>query len=121
LEQSEDAFMVKLQSFVVNRLPEDAQTKFWLSLGKGGSSNAVHAEEGWSVFGLQKLCAVVAETDQSREAIEEDLLTLVSPQPKLAPGELPPPAPEKIEINEMTQHVLNSMFGEVRSVNDPAN
>ena len=120
LEQTEDALMVKLQTFVANRLPEDAQTKFWLSLGKGGSTNAVHAEEGWSVFGLQKLCAVLAETDQSREAIEEELLALVSPQPKLAPGELPPPAAEKVEINEMTQHVLNSMFGEVRSANEPA-
>lgn len=119
LEQTEDAFMVKLQAFVANRLPEDAQTKFWLSLGKGGSSNAVHAEEGWSVFGLQKLCAVLAEADQSREALEDELLALVSPQPKLAPGELPPPAPEKIEINEMTQHVLNSMFGEVRSAQEP--
>ena len=120
LEQTEDALMVKLQTFVANRLPEDAQTKFWLSLGKGGSTNAVHAEEGWSVFGLQKLCAVLTETDQSREAIEEELLALVSPQPKLAPGELPPPAAEKVEINEMTQHVLNSMFGEVRSANEPA-
>lgn len=120
LEQTEDAFMAKLQSFVANRLPEDAQTKFWLSLGKGGSSNAVHAEEGWSVFGLQKLSAVLAETDQTREAFEEELLTLVSPQPKLAPGELPAPATEKVVINEMTQHVLNSMFGEVRSANEPA-
>jgi hypothetical protein len=120
LEETEDAFMVKLQTYVANRLPEDAQTKFWLSLGKGGSTNAVHAEEGWSVFGLQKLCAVLAETDQSREGLEEELLALVSPQPKLAPGELPPPAAEKVEINEMTQHVLNSMFGEIRSANEPS-
>jgi hypothetical protein len=121
LEQTEDALMVKLQTFVANRLPEDVQTKFWLSLGKGGSTNAVHAEEGWSVFGLQKLCAVLTEIDLSREALEEELLALVSPQPKQAPGELPAPAaPEKVEINEMTQHVLNSMFGEVRSANEPA-
>ena len=119
LEQTEDAFMVKLQAFVASRLPEDAQTKFWLSLGKGGSSNAVHAEEGWSVFGLQKLCAVLTETDQSPEMLEEELLALVSPQRKLAPGELPPPATEKVEINEMAQHVLNSMFGEVRSSSEP--
>ncbi|MEX5213259.1 MAG: hypothetical protein NW703_03750 [Nitrospiraceae bacterium] len=119
LEQTEDAFMVKLQAFVAGRLPEDVQTKFWLSLGKGGSSNAVHAEEGWSVFGLQKLSAVLTETDQRPEALEEELLALVSPQRKLAPGELPPPATEKVEINEMAQHVLNSMFGEVRSANEP--
>ena len=104
---------------LARRFPPDPRCRRRHRAGARDFSAAVHAEEGWSVFGLQKLCAVLAEADQSREALEEELLALVSPQPKLAPGELPPPAPEKIEINEMTQHVLNSMFGEVRSAQEP--
>lgn len=120
LERTEDAFMDKVQAFVWNRLPEETQTKFWLSMVKGASTNAVHSELGWSVFGLQRLNAVLTELDLSPEAVEQELLARVAPKPKLTEGQLPDPAEAKQEIGELAQHVLNSFFGDSRSSNEVA-
>ncbi len=120
LERTEDAFMEKVNGFVWNRLPEEVQTKFWLSIVKGASSNAVHAELGWSVFGLQRLNAVLGDIDLSPEAVEYELLARIAPKPKMAAGELPAPTEAPQEIGELAQHVLNSFFGDSRSGNEVA-
>ncbi len=118
LERTESAFMDKAQAFVWNRIPEETQTKFWLSIVKGGSTNAVHAELGWSVFGLQRLNAVLSEIDLSPESLEQELKARLSPKPKVPAGELPVPSEAAPHISEMAEHVLNSFFGDGRSANE---
>ncbi|GKS58102.1 hypothetical protein YTPLAS18_16290 [Nitrospira sp.] len=118
LERTEDAFMDKVQRFVWNRLPEEVQTKFWLSIVKGASSNAVHAELGWSVFGLQRLNAVLGDVDMAPDAVEQELLARIAPKPKAAAGELADSGEAKPEIGELAQHVLNSFFGDGRYNNE---
>ncbi len=118
LERTESAFMDKVQAFVWNRLPEETQTKFWLSMVKGGSTNAVHSELGWSVFGLQRLNAVLGETDLSPESLEQELKARVAPKPKVPAGELTDQSEAAPHIGEMAEHVLNSFFGDGRSANE---
>lgn len=118
LERTESSFMDKAQAFVWNRLPEDTQTKFWLSIVKGGSSNAVHAELGWSVFGLQRLNAILGEIDLSPDSLEQELRVRVAPKPKAPAGELPDQTEAPPHIGELAQHVLNSFFGDTRSSNE---
>lgn len=74
LERTEEAFMEKLQAFLWNRLPEESQTKFWISMVKGGSTNAVHSEEGWSVFGLQRLNALLSDIEMTEDGVRAELM-----------------------------------------------
>lgn len=121
LERTEEAFMEKVQAFMWNRLPEEVQTKFWLSMVKGGSTNAVHSELGWSVFGLQRLNALLGDLDMTHEGIEAELLARLAPKPKLPEGQLPEPTEEaKPVVGELAAHVLSSFFGDARSSNEVA-
>lgn len=113
LERTEDALVDKLHKFVWGTLGEDLEAKFWLSLVHGASSNAVHSEPTRSLFGLQRLMAILAEVDGSPDALEQELLTRTAPAskevPALADGTV---QPEPEVIGQMQQHVLNSFMGE---------
>ena len=113
LERTEDALVDKLHKFVWGTLGEDLEAKFWLSLVHGASSNAVHSEPTRSLFGLQRLMAILAEVDGSPDALEQELLTRTAPTakevPALADGTV---QPEPEVIGQMQQHVLNSFMGE---------
>ncbi|MES4786563.1 MAG: hypothetical protein C4294_12865 [Nitrospiraceae bacterium] len=67
-----------------------------------------------SLFALQRLSAIQGEMDLSPEALEQDLLALISPTPKVTADSLEEPKPSEIELSEMGQHVLRSMMGEER-------
>lgn len=121
LERTEEAFMEKVQAFIWNRLPEEIQTKFWLSMVKGGSTNAVHSELGWSVFGLQRLNALMGDLDLSQDGVEAELFARLAPKPKLPEGQLPESTEDaKPVVGELAAHVLNSFFGDARSSNEVA-
>ncbi|MBS0169930.1 MAG: hypothetical protein JSR62_06205 [Nitrospira sp.] len=116
LERTEEALVEKLRTFAWGTLGEDVEAKFWLSLVHGASSNAVHSENTRSVFGLQRLLAVLSEIDSSPDALEEELLTRTAPIPKDVPeltDETTQPKPE--EMGQMQQHVLNSFIGELHN------
>ncbi|HET9962672.1 MAG TPA: hypothetical protein VFQ34_10080 [Nitrospiraceae bacterium] len=112
LERTEEALLEKLQAFAWGMLPEDVEGKFWLSLVHGASTNAVHSEPTRSVFGLQRLLAVLSDIDVEPDAIEQELLTRTAPTPKDEAPALEAPAASEVEINEMQQHILHSFLGE---------
>ncbi len=117
LERTEDALVDKLHKFVWGTLGEDLEAKFWLSLVHGASSNAVHSEPTRSLFGLQRLMAILSEVDGSPDALEQELLTRTAPTAKetlALADEAAQPATE--EVGQMKQHVLNSFIGELRDV-----
>jgi hypothetical protein len=109
LERTEAQLLDKLSSLAWGGLPEDVETKFWLSLVQGASSNAVHSEITRSLFGLQRLAAILNDFDSSPEALDEAMLARSMPKSQEAQAQLPPPEPT---TNEMKEHVLRSMFGE---------
>ncbi|MCC2640971.1 MAG: hypothetical protein K0S45_1384 [Nitrospira sp.] len=116
LERTEDALVIRLQAFVWGTLGEDIEAKFWLSLVHGASSNAVHSENTRSLFGLQRLMAILAEIDASPEALEQELLTRTAPTAKetlALPEETTQTEAE--QIGQMQQHVLNSFMGELHN------
>jgi len=116
LERTEEALVEKLRTFAWGTLGEDLEAKFWLSLVHGASSNAVHSENTRSLFGLQRLMAVLSEIDSSPDALEQELLTRTAPVAKEALA-LPDEAaqPKQEEMGQMQQHVLTSFIGELHN------
>jgi hypothetical protein len=111
LERTETQLLEKLSTLAWGALNEDVESKFWLSLVQGGSSNAVHSEVTRSLFGLQRLAAVLNDFDSSPEALDEALLARSTPTAHEVPAELLEKPAEPL-TNEMKEHVLKSMFGE---------
>ena len=112
LERTEPQLLDKLTALASGNLTEDVESKFWLSLVQGASSNAVHSEITRSLFGLQRLAAVLNDFDSSPEALIETLLARSAPKAEEMPAQLAgKPATEAV-TNEMKEHVLKSMFGE---------
>ena len=112
LERTEAQLLEKLSSLAWGTLNEDVESKFWLSLVQGGSSNAVHSEITRSLFGLQRLTAILNDFDSSPETLDEALLARSTPRLHEAPAELTEKASAEPMTNEMKEHVLKSMFGE---------
>ena len=112
LERTETELIEKETSMAWGSLNEDVEAKFWLSLVQGASSNAVHSEITRSLFGLQRLAAILNDLDTSAPALDEALLSRATPKAFEQPAELPEPAPADAATNEMKEHVLKSMFGE---------
>lgn len=111
LERTETQLLEKLSTLAWGALNEDVEAKFWLSLVQGGSSNAVHSEITRSLFGLQRLAAVLNDFDSSPEALDEAMLARSTPTAHEVPAELLEKPAEPL-TNEMKEHVLKSMFGE---------
>ena len=110
LERTEAELLDKLSALASGGLTEEVESKFWLSLVQGASSNAVHSETTRSLFGLQRLAAVLNDFDSSADALDEALLARSAPKSQHVP-ELPE-KPAEPAMNEMKEHVLKSMFGE---------
>lgn len=109
LERTETQLLEKLSTLAWGDLTEDVESKFWLALVQGASSNAVHSEVTRSLFGLQRLAAVLNDFETSPEALDEALLARSTPKSQEAQAQLPSPDPV---TNDMKEHVLRSMFGE---------
>ena len=112
LERTEAQLLEKLAALASGNLTEDVESKFWLSLVQGASSNAVHSEITRSLFGLQRLAAILNDFDSSPEALIETLLARSAPKVEDMPAELPGQPSTEAVTNEMKEHVLKSMFGE---------
>jgi mRNA-degrading endonuclease toxin of MazEF toxin-antitoxin module len=110
LERTEAELIEKETSMAWGSLNEDVEAKFWLSLVQGASSNAVHSEITRSLFGLQRLFAILNDLDTSATGLDEALLSQATPKSVEQPVELPGPAADE-KTNEMKEHVLKSMFG----------
>ena len=111
LERTETNLLEKLTTLAWAGLTEDVETKFWLSLCQGASSNAVHSEITRSLFGLQRFAAILNDLDTSVAALDEVLLARATPKAREDQGLLEKKPAEPVS-NEMQEHVLKSMFGE---------
>jgi hypothetical protein len=113
LEKTEEALVEKLQAFIAGALPEESEGRFWLSLVHGASSNAVHSETTRTVFGLQRLFAILGDFDDSDDALEHHLLSKTAPISKEDPALLETSIdPSKEELSELQEHILRSFVGE---------
>jgi hypothetical protein len=111
LERTETNLIEKLTALAWGNLSEDVEGKFWLSLVQGASSNAVHSEITRSLFGLQRLAAILNDLDTSTASLDEVMLARAMPKAHEDQAALPEKPAEPVP-NEMKEHVLKSMFGE---------
>lgn len=113
LERTESALIDKLTLLAWGSLGEDIETKFWLSLVHGGSSNAMHSEITRNLFGLHRLTAILNDMDTSQEGIDEELLKRTAPAPKAEAAALEGPGAEEPKpLTEIQQAILNNFRGE---------
>lgn len=100
LERTEAALVEKLTALASRTMPEDIEVRFWPSVAQ-------------SLFALQRLAAIQAETDTSHEALEQTLLSCVSPRPKVTEGTVQEETkPSEVQLSEMGEHILRSFIGE---------
>lgn len=113
LEGTETALIEKLRTFAAGRMPEELETRFWLSIIQESRHQAEYGSTAVSVFALQRLSAILDELDLSPEALESDLLARIAPTPKVqASEEAGETADLEPKLGEMGQHVLQSFKGE---------
>jgi hypothetical protein len=113
LEGSEDQLMAKLSLFAAGRMAEEEEAKFWMTLIQEFRHRAEYGSTPYSLFGLQRLSAILEEMDMSPEALQEDLLARASPIPKAGQADQEQKeAPA--QLGPMSEHILRSMFGEER-------
>jgi len=112
-EGTEATLVEKLMAFAAGTFPEDQESRFWLSLVQESRTNAEYGDRTKSLFPLQRLSAILTEMDTSPDALEQELMSRVSPKPKAPAGE---PLKEKgaadLQLGEMGEHVLKSFLGE---------
>jgi hypothetical protein len=102
LDKTEASLMEKLTAFALKTIPEDMESRAWLSISL-------------SLFALQRLSAIQSERDMDDAALDQILLQRASPAPK-EPELLPQPETDKptIQSADWEEHILRSMRGEDR-------
>src|SRR6185295_14469677 len=112
LEGSEEELMGKLTTFAAGKMKEDEETRFWGSLIQEFRHRAEYGSSPYSLFGLQRLSAILEETDSSLDALEQDLMARIAPTPKATEAALEESKKTPAELGQIGEHVLRSMFGE---------
>jgi hypothetical protein len=113
-EGTEGALLDKLKAFTYGSLPEDVESRFWLSIVQDTRAAVEHTVKIQSLFSLQRLCAIQDERDTTRETLEQDLLDRITPRPKAVASQVSEQPAGEPQLGEMGQHVLKSMLGEER-------
>ena len=115
LERTEEKLMEKLGMFLSGGMTEQEESKFWTSITKVNDSefSGSWQSHARSILAFQRLHALLNDMDLSDEALEEELLTRVTP--KAPDDQLATPDEEEkpVELGEMGLGVLNAFAGEV--------
>ena len=113
LERTEEALLDKLRDFAAGILSEEIETRFWLTIVQETSQLTEYGSRLQSLFALQRLAAILAEMATAPDALEQELLSRVSPKPKtVATQPLEEKKAEAPELSDMGEHVLKSFIGE---------
>ncbi len=102
LDKTEASLMEKLTVFALKTIPEDIESRAWLSISL-------------SLFALQRLSALQAERDMDGAALEQLLLQRTAPAPKEPESPTQPETDaQTIQSADWEEHILRSMRGEDR-------
>lgn len=101
-ERTETSLVEKLTALVTRAMTEDMESRLWTTIAK-------------SLFSLQRLLIILNDQETSPDALDEALITRVSPTPKVAADQASAESPATAgEMSEWKEHVLKSMYGEER-------
>ena len=101
LDRTESSLMERLAVFAARMTPEEFESRAWLAISQ-------------SLFALQRLSTIQTEQDSDHTTLEQILLQRTAPAPKAAAE--PPSAEDAakpVQLDEMGEHVLRSMKGEM--------
>lgn len=111
LERTETHLMDTITALAYGTMPEEVEGRFWQSMTQDTKHAAEYGSLIPSLFALQRYSALLGESDAEPDAVEQDLLTRVSPKAKavIARPEAEQPT---AQLGDMTEHVLRSFTGE---------
>ena len=112
MEGSEDTLLQKLRAFTVGGLPEDAESRLWMNMVQDVRHGAEHGARPFSLFALQRLSAILSETDSSDDVLEREVLGRIEASRAVEASEQPEDKkPEEVQLGDMAEHVLRSLRG----------
>ncbi|MGH7256653.1 MAG: hypothetical protein ACREI3_12860, partial [Nitrospirales bacterium] len=112
IDGPEQEFMERLRSFANGTMPEERETRFWLTLIQDTRPGAEYGSQPRNLFGLQRLLALLSEIDPLPDALEADLLARLAPTPKVAPEPEEPSPASEFQTTEIQEHILKSFRGD---------
>ena len=115
IERTEEALLEKLTALADGTMAEEMESGFWQLITRVHDSEHSGAWDNHTraIFALQRLSAIQSDIDPSPEDLEDDLMKIITPQPK---GEaLPAPEQEEQapELGDQALGVLNAFMGEI--------
>jgi hypothetical protein len=108
LERTEGELLDKLAAFAEGTMPEEQENRFWMALIQESRHNAEYGSTPYSLYGLQRLSAILDEMDTSLDGLEKNLVARITPVSKTDEATLEEPKP----LGQMGEHVLRSMYGD---------
>ena len=115
VERTEEALLEKLKNLADGTMPEELESSFWQIITRVHDSEHAGAWDNHirAIFALQRLSAIQSDIEPTLEEVEDDLMKIITPQPK---GEaLPAPEQEEQapELGEQALGVFNAFMGEI--------
>jgi len=115
VERTEEALLEKLKTLADGTMPEELESGFWQLITRVHDSEHSGAWDNHAraIFALQRLTAIQSDIEPTLEDLEDDLMKIITPQPK---GEaLPAPEQEEQapELGDQALGVLNAFIGEI--------
>lgn len=115
IERSEEVLLEKLKTLADGTIPEELESSFWQII------TCIHDSEHsgpWdsharAIFALQRLSAIQSDIEPTREDLEDDLMKLITPQPKGEALPAPEQQEKEVELGEQALGVLNAFIGEI--------
>ena len=115
IERSEEILLEKLRSLAEGTMPEELESGFWQLITRMHDSehSGPWNNHARAIFALQRLSAIQSDHEPTLEDLEDDLMAIITPQPK---GEALPASEQQkneLELGEQALGVLNAFIGEI--------
>lgn len=115
IERTEEALLEKLNTLADGTMAEEMESGFWQLITRVHDSEHSGAWDNHTraIFALQRLSAIQSDIDPSPEDLEDDLMKIITPQPKGEALPAPEQQEEEVELGEQALGVLNAFMGEI--------
>ena len=115
IERTEEALLEKLNTLADGTMAEEMESGFWQLITRVHDSEHSGAWDNHTraIFALQRLSAIQSDIDPSPEDLEDDLMKIITPQPKGEALPAPEQQEEEVELGDQALGVLNAFMGEI--------
>ena len=115
IERTEEALIEKLTSLAEGTMPEELESSFWQLITRIHDSehSGPWDSHARAIFALQRLSAIQSDIEPTLEDLEDELMNIITPQPKGEALPAPEQQEKELELGEQALGVLNAFIGEI--------